>query len=197
MFRLSACHTLPSMVGKGRHPILGVASDDPILSAISPVGLAASAGTALIIDLVAEATLAGPGRTLHDIAVDGPRLSELSPGRRGVAVVRGGGLAAAEMLDVVDTLSAHWPAVVVRVHDGDWPFPVVSVVPLFPGVLAPVSSRPGGVWQPVRGGAEPPGPGPILPRLGSLQIRRMLAGHLPRRSRWISAWRQVWEMPWE
>jgi hypothetical protein len=153
-------------------------------------------GTALIVDLVANATVAGFGRTVRDIAVDGPRLSELSPGRRGVAVVRGGGLEAAELLGVVDTLSGRWPAVVVRVGAGEWPFPTVPVVPLFPGVLTPVSLRPGGVWQPVRGGAEPPGPGPVLPRLGSLQIRRILAGHLPRRSRWVTAWKQIWEMPW-
>lgn len=184
------------MVGMGRHPVLGVTSDDPVLSAIAPVGLAASAGTALIIDLVAGETGTGHGRTLRDIADDGPRLSELSPGRQGVAMVRGGGLKTSEMLEVVETLSGRWPAVVVRVGGESWPFPTVPVVPLFPGVLAPVVVRPGGVWQPVRGSGEPPGPGPVLPRLGPLVVRRLLGGHLPRRSRWVSAWRQVWEMPW-
>jgi hypothetical protein len=184
------------MVGMGRHLILGVTSDDPILSAIAPVGLAASAGTALIVDLVADAPVAGHGRTLRDISVDGPRLPELSPGRQGVAVVRGGGLNSTEVVDVIDLLSGRWPAVVIRVGNGDSPYPTVPVVPLFPGVLAPIALPPGGVWQSVRGGGEPPGPGPVLPRLSSLQIRRILAGHLPRMSRWVSAWKQVWEMPW-
>lgn len=180
----------------GRHPVLGVMSDDPILSAVAPVGLAASAGTALIVDLVAGVATGGPGRTLRDIFGDGPRLSELSPGRRGVAAIRGGDLEPAEVVEVIETLAGRWPAVVIRVGTGDWPFPTVSVVPLFPGVLAPLSPRPGGVWQPVRGGVEPPGPGPVLPRVGSLQVRRMLSGRLPRRGKWVSAWRQVWEMPW-
>lgn len=184
------------MVGVGRHPILGVTSDDPILSSVAPVGLAAATGTALIVDLATDAPAGPDDRTLGDVFGDGPRLDEMSPGRRGVALIRGGGLAVADAMDVVETLAARWPAVVVRVVGHDWPFPIIPVVPLFPGVLAPVPVRRAGVWQPVRGGADPPGPGPVLPRLGSVEIRRMLAGRLPRRSRWVSAWQQVWEMPW-
>jgi hypothetical protein len=180
----------------GRHPILGVMSDDPILSVIAPVGLAGSAGTALIVDLVSGDVAGGSRRTLRDVYGDGPRLSELSPGRQGVAAIRGGGLRQDEAVEVVETLAGRWPAVVVRVEEGEWPFPTVPVVPLFPGLLQPVAARSAGVWQPVRGGGDPPGPGPVLPRIGPSHIRSMLRGHLPRRSRWIAAWSQVWEMPW-
>lgn len=180
----------------GRHPILGVMSDDPILSAIAPVGLAGSAGTALIVDLVTGDVAGGGRRTLRDVYGDGPRLSELSPGRQGVAAIRGGGLRKEEAVEVVETLAGRWPAVVVRVEEGEWPFPAVPVVPLFPGLLEPGTTGSAGVWQLIRGGGDPPGPGPVLPRIGPSQIRRMLQGHLPRRNRWIAAWSQVWEMPW-
>ena len=182
------------MVGKGRHPILGVWSPDPVLSLVAPIGLAASAGTALVVDLVAGGRQ--PGRTLADVVVDGPTLSELSPGRPGIAYLAGGNVDRSDAVDVLERLAGHWPALVVRVPDRDLPFATVPVVPLFPGRLSPVPIPAHGVWQPVAGGADPPGPGPVLPRLGAGVIRRMMAGQLPRRSKWVTAWRAVWEMPW-
>ncbi|MGD2103469.1 MAG: hypothetical protein PVG83_14650 [Acidimicrobiia bacterium] len=182
----------------GRHPVLGLTSDDPILSAVAPIGLAAAAGTALIVDLVADAPHTPSARTLRDVAADGPSLAELSPGRRGVALIRGGGLDHPEAVDVIETLTGRWPAVVVRTSPGSWPFPEVPVIPLFPGVItvAP-ATRHAGVWQPVRGGSEPPGPGPVLPLLRPWLVRRLLSARLPRRSAWVRAWSKVWEMPWE
>lgn len=182
------------MVGKGRHPILGVWSPDPVLSTVGPIGLAASAGTALVVDLTTGRRESG--RTLADLAEDGPTLSELSPGRPGIAFLPGGNVDRGAAIELIGQLTGHWPAVVVRVDDTDLPFATVPVIPLFPGRLAPVSVPAHGVWQPVGGGIEPPGPGPVLPRLRPGVVKGMLAGHLPRRSRWIAAWRQVWEMPW-
>lgn len=181
----------------GRHPVLGLTSDDPVLSAVAPIGLAAAAGTALIVDLVARDPQNASVRTLRDIAADGPSLAELSPGRRGVAMIRGGGLDVSELVPVIEALTGRWPAIVVRTSSGTWPFPEVPVVPLFPGVIHAVpATRHAGVWQPVRGGSEPPGPGPVLPWLRPGLVRRMLSARLPQRSRWVGAWAQVWEMPW-
>jgi hypothetical protein len=182
------------MVGKGRHPILGVWSPDPVLSILAPIGLAASAGTALIVDLTATS---GPsGRTLADLVDDGPSLAELSPGRRGIAMLAGGNVAVGPALELVGRLAEHWPALVIRAPDGEIPLASVPVIPLFPGRLAPITVPTHGVWQPVGGGSNPPGPGPVLPRLRAGTIRRMLAGQLPGRSRWVEAWRSVWEIPW-
>lgn len=183
------------MVGKGRHPILGLMSPDPVLSLVGPVGLAASVGTALVIDLVADEP-DPQRRTLRDIADDGPSLAELSPGRSGVAMIRAGGIDRSREIGVIQELAKRWPAVVIRVTAGDRAFPVVPAVPLFPGGLIPAPEAAHCVWQPVGAGSTPPGPGPVLPRLRPGALRRMLSGHLPRRSRWIDSWQPVWEMPW-
>lgn len=181
------------MVGKGRHSILGARSVDPVLSFIAPIGLAASVGTGLVVDLVSAPT---PGsRSLRDIAADGPALAELSPGRQGVALLTGGDISRSEAVDTLERLAARWPAVTVRVSGQSWPFPVVPVIPLYPGRLLSEPEA-AGVWQPIGAHGTPRGPGPVLPRLRPGALRRLLAGQLPRRSRWVAAWRPVWEMPW-
>ncbi|MFZ0013233.1 MAG: hypothetical protein WAL25_03865 [Acidimicrobiia bacterium] len=183
------------MVGKGAHAILGVRSVDPVLSLVAPIGLAASVGTGLVVDLGPARPEPG-ARTLRDLNSEGPSLAEMSPGRTGVAFLAGGGISAVDAAEIIERLAGRWPVVSVRVVDSsDWPFPVVPVVPLYPGRLL-ASHEPRGVWQPVGNGATPPGPGPVLPRLRPAITRRLLAGQLPRRSRWVGAWRQVWEMPW-
>lgn len=183
-----------SMVGKGRHPILGVRSIDPVLSLVAPIGLVASVETGLVVDLT---TGRGhrPGRSLRDMVEDGPTLAELSPARTGVAFLDGGGIGVEDAVVILEQLAARWPSVAVRLAGADVPFPVVPVVPLYPGRLLP-AIEPRGVWQPVGSGSTPPGPGPVLPRLRIGELRRMLAGQLPRRNRWVAAWNQVWEMPW-
>ena len=45
------------MVGKGTHPILGLSSPDPVLSMVAPIGLAASVGTGLVVDLAMSVPL--------------------------------------------------------------------------------------------------------------------------------------------
>jgi hypothetical protein len=182
------------MAGKGRHPILGVWSPDPVLSVIAPIGLAVAAGTALIVDLGNPTQQSG--RTLADLHRDGPSLSELSPGRSGVAFLPGGTLEGVAAMELIEQLAVHWPAVVVRAPAADPALAMVPVVPLFPGRFTPFSLPSHGVWQPVGAGREPPGPGPVLPRLRVGAVRQMLSGRLPRRSRWVAAWRPVWEMPW-
>jgi hypothetical protein len=182
------------MVGKGRHAVIGVRSIDPILSLVGPIGLATSVGTALVLDLGPSAPNPGQ-RTLRDVAVDGPTLAELSPGRRGVAMIPGGGIDFGDAIDLIEQLAMRWPAVAVRVETPGWPFPVVPVIPMYPGRLL-LPSEPLGVWQPIGGSGPAPGPGPVLPRLRAGHLRRLLSGHVPRRSRWIEAWRPVWDMPW-
>lgn len=167
-----------------------MSSDDPVLGAIAPIGLASAAGAALIIDLIAPNRTR---RTLTDIILDGPRLDELSPGRRGVAVLGAGAATPAELRDPVERLAASWPAIVIRAEQ--WPGPTVPVRGLFPGVLAP-SIPETAVWQRLGWGSRAPGPGPVLPAIPAWAVRRMLDGGLPVSRRWVEAWVQVWRMPW-
>jgi hypothetical protein len=175
--------------------VLAVCSPDPLLSALASLGLAASAGSGLVVDL--DGGLAHASRrSLADMVAEGPRLDELSPGRAGVAVIPGGPIGVSEAGDYIQRLSRHWPAIVLRVPDtGHLPVRTVPVIPLLEGIFqltAPGSA----VWQPMEGGVDPPGPGPVLPRLPVRTTRLLLAGRLPGRSRWIRAWRPIWELPW-
>jgi hypothetical protein len=186
------------MVGKGRSPgrfgALAVASSDPVLSLLSALGLAQAAGSTLVIDMCLDLALESD-RTLSDLATDGPSLSELSPGRSGVALLSSGPMEPGEALPLIDQLAQGWPAVVIRCPQGQWPGPTVPVRPLLPGLLRSIEKSPG-VWQPIGAGARPTGPGPVLPRLSGSLTRRLLAGRSAGRARWVRAWERVWEMPW-
>lgn len=178
----------------GRPGVLAVESNDPVLSAIAPIGLAASVGTALVIDLDGGLRI-GSDRTLADLVEHGPSKLELSPGRSGVAMISGSHVDPVAAVEVVDLLASSWPAVVLRSNSSSLPYPKVPVRALFPGFLSRVNDLPA-VWQPVGTGNRPSGPGPVLPGLTSRLVRRLLNGGLPRRSRWINSWAQVWDLPW-
>lgn len=185
------------MVGMGRSParrgVLAVTSPEPVLSLVSALGLAQVAGSALVIDLCRD--LALEGRTLSDIASEGPALAELRPGRSGVALLGSGPIALDSARPLIDSLAEGWPAVVVRCHHGQWEGPTVPVRALLPGLLR-ISEKEAAVWQPVGSSTRPPGPGPVLPRLRSSLVRHLLAGRGSSRARWVRAWERVWAMPW-
>jgi hypothetical protein len=178
----------------GRYGVLGVGSADPVLSLVSALGLAQAAGTALVVDLCGDLAIES-GRTIADIAADGPSLGELSPGRPGVALIRSGPLHLSECGAVVEALAPNWPAIVVRCHLGDWDGPTVPVRGLLPGLLR-TSEQGAAVWQPFTSGLRPTGPGPVMPRLRGSLVRRMLAGRSTERAKWVRAWDRVWELPW-
>lgn len=182
------------MEGVGRRGVLGVESPDPVLSLFGALGLGASAGTALVVDMSGGWGVV-TDRTLADLLEDGPALHELSPARSGVAVISAGPVDAVAGLSLIERLAANWPAVVVRCSADSWPGPTVPVRPLLPGLLSPTEVIPA-VWQTVAGGVRAPGPGPVLPRLGPHSARNLLAGRLPTRGRWLRVWERVWGMPW-
>ncbi len=174
--------------------VLGVTSPDPVLSVAAPIGLAANTPACLVVDLKGDLNLP-TSRSLADILAEGPRLEELSPGRAGVAMIPAGPIGTEEAARVVADLSQRWPAIVVRAIRGSWPGPTVPVMPVYPGLLTP-SEAGTAVWQPSAPMANPPGPGPVLPFLRPGLTRQLLNGRMPARSKWISAWREVWELPW-
>jgi hypothetical protein len=173
--------------------VLAVTSPEPVLSLVSALGLGQVAGSALVVDLCRDLSL--EGRTLSDIASEGPALSELRPGRSGVALLGSGPVTLDAARNLIESLAESWPAVVVRCHPGQWEGPTVPVRAMLPGLLR-VSEQEPAVWQPVGSPVKPPGPGPVLPRLRGSLVRRLLAGRTARRARWVGAWEKVWSMPW-
>jgi hypothetical protein len=180
-------------------PALAVwTASDGLLSAVAPLGLAAAAGTALVVDLDPTGPIYPGSASLADLVADGPRRADLVPGRKGVAVLRNGGVSAAEAREVIDALVVGWPYLVVRVGDPgmvDGLAPLVPVWPLLPGILAPRAETQC-VYQRTGFAATPPGPGPVLPQPRPAFLAGLLNGTVARRSRWVAAWRQVWRLPW-
>lgn len=184
-------------MGDGKHRIVAIRTfGDELLSAVAPLGLALSAGTALVVDLDRDGPPYPAERSVAELIEEGPRRAELFPERTGVAALPNGGAEPLAALELVETLARHWPVVVVRIASGESPFPVIPVRPLWPGFLAPFGRRPA-VWQRASTGSEPPGPGPVLPPPGRATVAALLAGKRPFRSRWIRAWSRVWELPWQ
>ena len=173
-------------------------ASDGLLSAVAPVGLAAAAGTALVVDLDSSGP-SYPGKaSLADLVTDGPRRADLVPGHPGVAVLRNGGVEAAEAREVIEALAIGWPHLVMRVADPGTASdlaPLVPVWPLLPGILSP-RAKTQCVYQRTGFAVSPPGPGPVLPRLRPAFLAGLLNGTLGRSSRWVAAWREVWRLPW-
>jgi hypothetical protein len=176
-------------------PALAIWSpEDGVLGAVAPLGLAAAAGTALVVDLDPDGpSYPGPG-SLADLVADGPTSRDLAPSRKGVAVLANGGIEADDAAPVLDAILEGWPAVVLRLpasHDGA--SGAIPVLPLIPGeLLTSYGSR--GVYQ--RSGWRVPAPGGsvVLPRPRRATIERLLTGVAPLPGdRWIAAWRPLWE----
>jgi hypothetical protein len=169
---------------------------DGLLSVLGPIGLAAAAGTALVIDLDPKGPSCRGVGSLAALVRSGPRLDDLRPSAAGPALLANGGIEPEAAESVVRALIGGWPVVVLRSPDDRGHFaPVVPVYPLMPGLLASSPDR-FCVFQRTGFPAEPGGEGIVLPRPGSGTVQRLLTGSLPVGSKWIRAWRQVWEHPW-
>lgn len=180
-----------------RGRVVGVRTfGDEVLAAIGPLGLALSADQAVVVDADPLAPPYPGERTVAAVAEEGPSRSELRPEGQGVAILPNGGADIQEVARVIDMLAGGWPAVVVRVGPADPGVPVIPLRPLWPGFLAPAGSR-AAVWQRVGARVGPPGPGPVLPPPGRATVAALLEGRRPVRSRWVRAWRRVWELPWD
>jgi hypothetical protein len=169
--------------------------EDGVLGAVAPLALACAAGTALVVDLDPDGP-SYPGRTLAALVEEGPTRADLQPHRRGVAVMGNGGIGPADAAEVVDALTAGWPRIVLRLPA--WPpptpdrrtVPILALTPLIGPVAGPaVYQR--SIWR-----MEPPGPGIVLPRPSGSTIRALARGAMPGPSRWVRAWRDVWDVPW-
>lgn len=192
-------------MGRSRATVIGIHTEfDHVLSVVAPVGLAAAAARpALVIDLDPDGPPYPGTRSLAELVGEGPTRSELSPrlsgsGGAGVALLRNGGIGWEAAAPMIEALAQQWPALVLRLPEngGSWPWPVVPVRSLLPGILRPQGGR-AAVWQSVTSRrAFAPGPGPVLPALNRSALERILVLRSEPRGRWVKAWSQVWELPW-
>jgi len=182
------------------HPALAVwTPEDGLLGALAPLGLALAAGDAVVVDLDPLGPRYPGERSLADLVNDGIRRDDLST-RRGVAVLRNGGVAPAEAGPAIEALLEHHPRVVLRLPPrpapSHLPVPVVPVRLHLP--IGLFGSEPGpAVFQATPSFARLPGVGVRLPVPAAATVRALLAGRRPApRDRWIRAWRSAWRLPW-
>ncbi|MDH5373057.1 MAG: hypothetical protein OEX97_08960 [Acidimicrobiia bacterium] len=169
---------------------------DGLLSVLAPIGLAAVAGTSLLVDLDPAGPSFGSATSLAELVREGPRRDELRPVGAGTAVLANGGIEPGDAEPVVQALLKGWPFVVFRTPVAAARFaPLVPVYPMLPGLLAESPGR-FCVYQRSGFAVEQPGAGIVVPRPASATVRRLLGGSLPARSRWLRAWQRVWEHPW-
>ncbi len=168
-----------------------------VLGVVAPLALAAAAGTALVVDLDVDGPRYPGQSSLAELVEQGPRLADLRPVRTGIAVLRNGGINAADAHEVMAALVSGWPNTVLRLPGvaNGLSVPSVPVVPLLPGGMTPATDRPA-VYQQVGWHEKAPGPAVTLPTPSRSVVGAFLEGRMPARSRWIAAWRQVWELPW-
>jgi hypothetical protein len=179
-------------------PALAIWSpEDEVLGAVAPLALGAAAGTALVVDLDRDGPPYPGDVSLASLVADGPTRADLSPQRRGVAVVRNGGVDPQDAEVVLHALVDGWPAVVFRLPQGH--IADGSAIPILPLVPGPLLRRfPGpAVYQRSAWRLEVPTNAVVLPRPGSGTISALLSGRVPHPGdRWIRAWRRVWETAW-
>jgi hypothetical protein len=171
--------------------------EDEVLGVVAPLALAAAAGTALVVDLDPGGPLYPGDVTLADLVDDGPTRTDLTPSRRGVAVMRNGGVEPGAAEEVLRALVDGWPAVVLRMPaahvGGSGAIPILPLVPgralrRFPGPVVYQRSA----WR-----VGVPDGTLVLPRPRAGTIAALLEGRMPPPGdRWIRAWRKVWDRPW-
>lgn len=169
---------------------------DGLLSVIAPIGLAAAVPTCLVVDLDPNGPLLPGVATLAALVESGPRRVDLQPAAEGTAMLANGGICPEEAETVVRHLLDGWPHVVLRSDVDRGLFaPVVPVHPMLPGWPYGDPSR-FCVYQEAGFRVERPAQGIVLPRPTAGTVGKLLNGALPPKSRWISAWREVWAHPW-
>jgi hypothetical protein len=179
-------------------PALAIWSpEDEVLGAVAPLALGAAAGTALIVDLDLHGPRYPGDLTLAGLVADGPRKVDLSPRRRGIAVVRNGGVDPEAAEEVLRALVDGWPAVVFRLPadhpGGDGAIPLL---PLIPGSMMDRFAGPA-IYQRSGWRVRVPEGSIVLPRPGRATISALLTGCAPPPGdRWVRAWRRVWGQSW-
>lgn len=182
-------------------PALAIrAPDGGVVAAVAPLALAAAVGTALVVDLDPDGPPYPGPASLASLVSDGPRRSDLTPSRRGLAVLRNGGVDPVDAAPVLAALTGGWPAVVFRLPPQGpipvAPAPLVPVKPLWPGILSPHPGSGPALYLRTGYRQVPPGPGPVIPMPRRSAVAALLTGTLPAPDHRLRAWARVWRFPW-
>ena len=169
-------------------------SNDGVLGVVAPIGMAAAAGTCLVVDLVNRGSR--DGVSLASLTSEGPQRSHLQPSRRGVSFLHNGGVGFQAAGGVLNALFESWPNVLVAVPDRSVVVPNVRTVvveAILAGPFVP-PVNPDAVLQPVGLGGRPrEHRGHVLSPLRPKTVRSILSGTVDRRSAWVRSWTPVWE----
>lgn len=174
------------------------APEDGLLGALAPLGCAVATGSAVVVDLDPGGPHFPGDRSLADLVRTDPTAEDLRP-RRGIAVLRNGGVPAGRAAPVIAALIDAWDHVVLRLPPRPSPsagaIPVVPVRLLLPAPWTAATDEPA-VYQATPTVVPMPGPGLRLPVPGRRTVEALLSGRRPGPDRWVRAWKRVWEIPW-
>lgn len=183
------------------YPALAVwTPEDGLLGALAPLGLALAADDAIVVDLDPLGPQYPGERSLADLVRDGVRRADLTA-RRGIGVLRNGGVPPHDAGPVVEALLTHLPRLVLRLPPRPaptgLPIPVVPVRLLLPGSLFPPQVGPA-VFQTTPSFARMSAVGVRLPVPDPATVRLLVTGRRPpAKDRWVRAWRSAWSCPWQ
>lgn len=168
---------------------------DLVLSLAVPLGLAAVRSTAIVIDLDEAGPPMPGGGDLASLVARGPTEAELSPRKKGVAVLGNGGVSVANASEVVAAIADRWPHVVLRC--APHVVPAASAIPIIPMLPDPFSMlAPGRVvyQRTAYGGRAEPGT-LVLPIPRPSVLRSLMSGNLPPlKDRWMRSLDDVWSL---
>lgn len=166
---------------------------DLLTSVLTPVALATTRTSSLVIDLDPAGPRYGGDYTLADLVRDGPTRSQLEARNRTVAVLANGGVEVQDASDVLEALIARWPNVVLRCDPANpAPMRAIPILPLLPAPLAPQVDRPS-VFQSLGFSVKPPQGALVLPRPSRAVVESLvgLRSGLGR-SRWMTSVARLW-----
>lgn len=185
-------------------PVLAVwTPEDGLLGALAPLGLggAVDRDPTLVIDLDESGPLYPSRTSLAELVAAGPKRDHILGTRRGLAVIRNGGVSPDRARPVVEALIQGWERVVLRLPPRPAPargsIPVVPVRMILPGQLFTDVDGPA-VYQSTPVLNRQPGPGIRLPVPSRSTVAGLITGRLPHGAdRWIRAWKRVWGVSWD
>ena len=189
-------------------PVLATWSPlDAALDILLPLGLVASTGSGLVIDLDPEGPRLGPGPTLADLVRSGPTLEQLEPpqtartgkgfGGKASGFLSNGGVNAGEATPVVAAMIERWPSVVLRCSPRDAQPPgSIAALPLLPEPFTPVGTG-RVVYQRCAFSPRRKPEGVVLPIPRRRTVEALFAGRRPpsKRDPWLRAVARLWSLP--
>ena len=168
---------------------------DLLTSVLTPIALASTRTSSIVVDLDPAGPRYGGEFTLADLVRDGPTRSQLEARERTVAVLANGGIDVQDATDVVEALIDRWPNVVLRCDPSrPPPMSAIPIVPLLPAPLAPQVNR-SSVFQSLGFSVRAPQGALVLPRPSRSAVESLIGLRSGLgRSRWMTSVARLWSL---